>query len=95
MKHKQTTKAAALRYERDTDSAPRVVASGRGEIAKRIIQIAREHGIPIHQDPDLIEVLSALELYEEIPPELYRAVAEVLAYIYMVTKKGNDVRFQV
>ena len=88
MKHNQTTKAAALRYEKDTDSAPRVVAAGRGEIAKKIIQIAREHGIPIHHDPDLVEVLSALELYEEIPPELYRAVAEVLVYIYMVTK-GN------
>jgi flagellar biosynthesis protein len=86
MNQNQTPKAAALKYERGTDNAPRVVAAGRGEIAKKIIQIAREHGIPIHHDPDLVEVLTTLELYEEIPPELYRAVAEILAYIYMVTK---------
>ncbi len=87
MKERESLKAAALKYERGSDNAPRVVATGRGEIAKRIIEIAREHGIPIHHDPDLVEVLTTLELYEEIPPELYRAVAEILAYIYMVTKK--------
>ncbi|RMG69040.1 MAG: flagellar biosynthesis protein FlhB [Nitrospirae bacterium] len=91
MKKKEQIKAAALKYERGSDNAPRVVASGKGEIARKIIEIAREHGIPIHHDPDLVEVLTTLELYEEIPPELYRAVAEILAYVYLTTKKEGSV----
>ncbi len=91
MKKKEQIRAAALKYERGSDNAPRVVASGKGEIARKIIEIAREHGIPIHHDPDLVEVLTTLELYEEIPPELYRAVAEILAYVYLTTKKEGSV----
>ncbi|MBI4686813.1 MAG: EscU/YscU/HrcU family type III secretion system export apparatus switch protein [Nitrospirae bacterium] len=75
-------KAAALKYKHGEDRAPQLVAKGRGETAKKIIEIAQAHGIPIQEDRQLTEVLEALDLYQEIPPELYKAVAEVLAFIY-------------
>ncbi len=75
-------KAAALKYRQGVDAAPKVVATGRGWLAERIISLAREHGVPIHEDKALVEILSTLDMYEETPPELYRAVAEVLAFIY-------------
>ncbi len=78
-------KAAALKYKQGEDRAPKVIAKGSGFIAERIIQIAREHGIPIHEDKNLVEVLSTLDLYEEIPSELYKAVAEILAFIYKIS----------
>ena len=80
-------KAAALRYMPDKDKAPRVVAKGTGAIAERILAIAKEHNIPLRDDPQLVEVLSALDLYQEIPTDLYKAVAEVLAFVYKMTKK--------
>ena len=78
-------KAAALRYKPDKDAAPKIVAKGSGAIAEKILQIAREHSIPLKEDQQLVEVLSTLDLYQEIPPELYRAVAEILAFIYSMT----------
>jgi flagellar biosynthesis protein len=75
-------KAAALRYRGGEDSAPVVVAKGSGFVAKKIISLARKNGVPVHEDRNLIEILSTIELYEEIPAELYKAVAEILAYIY-------------
>ncbi len=83
----QRKKAAALSYEHHKDSAPKIIAKGSGSIAEKIIQIAKEHNIPIKEDVKLVEILSTLELYQEIPPELYRAVAEILAFIYWVSKK--------
>lgn len=80
-------KAAALRYDAQKDSAPKVVAKGSGKIAERILELAKAHNVPIKDDPQLVEVLSTLDLYQEIPPELYRAVAEVLAFVYRMTKK--------
>jgi flagellar biosynthesis protein len=79
--------AAALQYRHRVDEAPVVVAKGRGIIAERIIAIARQHNIPLKSDPALIEVLSKLDLDQQIPTELYRAVAEVLAYVYKMTKR--------
>ncbi len=75
-------KAAALQYQPGQDAAPRVVAAGRGEIAQRILALAREAGIPIQQDGDLAEALLRVDLAGEIPPELYPAVAEVLAFVW-------------
>lgn len=80
-------KAAALKYDKDIDNAPRLIAKGSGIIAEKIIEIARSHGIHIHEDKALIEVLSSLELYQEIPPDLYKAVAEILAFIYSINKQ--------
>lgn len=80
----KSKKAVALRYESEKDSAPRVVAKGRGFIAQKIIELARQHGVPMKEDDALVEVLSKLDIYEEIPVELYKAVAEILVFVYKV-----------
>lgn len=87
MKEEQT-RAAALRYRAGIDTAPQIVAKGRGLIAEKILSIAREHGIPITEDRNLVEVLSTLSLYEEIPEDLYKAVAEILAFIYKMSGRA-------
>ena len=71
-----------MRYEKDKDHAPRVIAKGRGEIAQKIVEIAAAHSLPLYEDENLVQILEALDLEIEIPPELYRAVAEVLAFVY-------------
>ena len=76
--------AVALRYDKEVSSAPKVTASGQGEIAQKIIDAAKEAGVDIVQDPDLLEVLGRVPIGEEIPPELFQAVAEILAFIYRV-----------
>ena len=73
-------RASALRYE--GTGAPRVTASGAGYIADRIIEVARENGIAIREDPALSRALEALDLGEEIPEDLYKAVAEAIAWAY-------------
>ena len=84
-------KAVALKYQAESDSAPKVVAKGKGDIAARIIAVAKEHGIPIHEDADLLEVLATLELDREIPAHLYLTVAEILAFIYRVNSSMKTV----
>ncbi len=83
-------KAAVLQYKHQIDRAPKLVAKGKGVVADRILELARKHRIPIEKDPALVEVLSRLDIDQEIPPELYRAVAQVLAYVYGVTRKLQD-----
>lgn len=78
--------AVALKYIREEDDAPRVVARGRGAVAAKILEAARRHGIPVHRDTDLAQLLVRLEIDQVIPPELYQAIAEVLAYIYRVNR---------
>ena len=75
-------RAAALRYEQGRDRAPRVVASGEGHMADRILALAYEHGVPVQHDPALATALTQLELDREIPPELFAAVAEVIGFLY-------------
>lgn len=87
MKRKEPTRAVALRYDRAKEGAPRVVAKGQGCVADNIVAAAREHGVPLHEDSNLAATLSALDIETEIPPELYRAVAEVLAFIYRLNGK--------
>jgi flagellar biosynthesis protein len=77
-------KAVALRYERGSAGAPKVVASGQGAVAERIIEAAREAGVHVSQDRDLIELLARVPLGSEIPEQLYQAVAEVLAFVYQL-----------
>ena len=79
-------KAAAIRYEKGKDRAPRVVAKGRGDIARRIIEVARQNNVPVYEDQRLVEVLETLDVDMEIPAELYRAVAEVLVFIYRLNR---------
>jgi flagellar biosynthesis protein len=76
-------KAIALHY--GGKRAPRITASGGGPVAERILEIAREHAVPVHEDPLLTEALSRIPLGEEIPENLYVAVAEVLAFVYRLS----------
>ena len=86
MKSKPTKKAAALRYAQGRDHAPRVVAKGKGKIAEKIVALAHQHNVPLVEDHNLMQMLEALDVDTEIPPELYRAVAEVLVFVYRLNK---------
>lgn len=81
-------KAVAIRYDKEKDSAPLVIAKGAGEVAEKIIETAKKYGIPIVEDKTLVSAMINLEIYEEIPPDLYRAVAKVLVFLEAV-KKGQ------
>ncbi len=72
--------AVALRYAED-DQAPKVIATGAGELAKRILTIAQEYGIQVHREDSLADILSKVELGHEIPPETYLVVAQILAFL--------------
>lgn len=75
-------RAVALRYTPEGARAPVVVASGKGELARRLLEIASAHGVPVREDPDLVALLSLVELGDEIPPQLYQAVALVIRFVY-------------
>ena len=77
-------RAVALRYARAEDRAPRVVAKGTGHLAERILEVAREHGVPVREDADLVKLLSLCEVGDEIPVTVYAAVAELIALLYRV-----------
>ncbi|MCG7866875.1 MAG: flagellar protein FhlB [gamma proteobacterium symbiont of Stewartia floridana] len=77
--------AVALKY--DGENAPRLTAKGRGELAERILALAEEHDIPLHEDVELAALLSQIPLGDEIPQALYRAVAEVIAFAYLLSGK--------
>lgn len=80
-------KAVALRYNGDKDEAPKILAKGAGLLAERIIELAQQQGIQLHEDPELVGLLSKLELDTEIPEQLYAAVAEVLAFVYRLNRQ--------
>ncbi|HPO17155.1 MAG TPA: EscU/YscU/HrcU family type III secretion system export apparatus switch protein [Candidatus Hydrogenedentes bacterium] len=87
MKREKPKKAVALRYDAEADAAPRIIAKGQRIIAEKIIAVAKEHGIHVHEDPDLVAVLSKLDINIPIPESLYQAVAEVLAFVYRLNKQ--------
>lgn len=87
MPEEKRKKAAAVSYDAERDAAPKVLASGRGNIAEKIIEAARAAGIPIQEDAALAEVLANIEPGENIPPETYRAVAEILVFLYKLDKE--------
>lgn len=80
----KSKKAAALKYNSAEDAAPKILASGKGILAEKILELAHNQDIAIYKDPALVEALIQLDVGREIPPELYRAVAEILAFIYSV-----------
>lgn len=80
-------RAVAIRYDA-SEPAPRVVAKGYGTLAETIIRTAREHGLYVHESPELVGLLMQVDLDRHIPPELYRAVAELLAWLYSLEKTG-------
>jgi len=88
--------AVSIKYNAEKDQAPVVSAKGQGTLAERMIELAREHNIPIKEDPDLLQVLSQVDINQEIPPNVYRVVAELLAFVYQLNKEyqppGNPVR---
>ncbi len=86
---KRLKRATALKYDPTKNNAPQLVASGEGYLAEKIINIAESEGVFVYHDPDLARVLSRLNLYQEIPEELYKTVAEVLAFIQMLGDKKN------
>ncbi|MBP6421267.1 MAG: EscU/YscU/HrcU family type III secretion system export apparatus switch protein [Propionivibrio sp.] len=79
----QVREAIALAY-RQTDAAPRVVAKGKGLVAEEIIARAREHGVFVHESPELVALLTQVDIDEHIPPQLYQAIAELLAWLYRI-----------
>jgi flagellar biosynthesis protein len=85
--------AVALRYQPEEpfrDMAPRLVAKGEGLLADRILELARQHGIPVEQDPDLLAALQPLNVDSLIPPELFRAVAVMLASLYRANRLSGS-----
>jgi flagellar biosynthesis protein len=77
--------AVALKY--DGENAPRLTAKGRGELADKILALADQHNVPLHEDAELAALLSQIPLGDEIPQALYRAIAEVIAFAYLLSGK--------
>jgi flagellar biosynthesis protein len=84
-------RATALRYTEGSE-APEVVATGRGEIARKILDAAEEAGVPVRRDPALVEALAKLDVGRTIPPELYVAVAEALVWAYRLDANASKAR---
>lgn len=84
---KPIQQAIALSYQQVNSAAPKVVAKGSGFVAENILAVAKQHSVPVYQNKTLVSMLMAVELDREIPPELYQAVAEILAYIYRIDQK--------
>ncbi|QKF58928.1 EscU/YscU/HrcU family type III secretion system export apparatus switch protein [Aliarcobacter lanthieri] len=82
-------KAVALQYDKTVDNAPKITAKGKGETANNIIKIAKENNIPIKKDEDLVELLSQINIDKEIPSSMYKAVAEIFAFIYDLSNKNK------
>ncbi len=89
MKKKSPRSAVALKYLPDRDRAPRVVAKGRGPVAEKILEVAGRYNVPVREDRELTQLLEALDLDREIPAELYRAVAEVMVFIYNLNRQAS------
>lgn len=79
-------RAVALRYDPARDAAPKVVAKGKGQLAEQILRLARENYVPVREDPNLVQVLGRLNIDQEIPKEVYQAVAAILAFLYRVNR---------
>ena len=78
--------AVAVKYDVEKDKAPRIIATGKGNVAQKILELAEEHQVPFYEDESLTDILSKLDLEQEIPGELYVLVAEVLSFIYQLDK---------
>jgi flagellar biosynthesis protein len=90
-KKKIVREAVVLEYDA-ARGVPQVVAQGKGYVAERIIAIAEENLIPVHEDPELAHLLNMLHVGDEIPPELYSVVAQILIYVAHVDKKASEIR---
>lgn len=84
MSEEKPKNPVAITLEYDGEAAPRVTAKGEGDIARQIIELAEEHGVPLQENPELVRLLKRIPLGEEIPEALYYTVAEVIAFAYIV-----------
>lgn len=89
---KEPKTATAIKFKYPEDTIPRVVATGTDEVAELIEQVAREHGITVYKDPPLARALGTLNIGDAIPPPLYQAIAEVLAFVYAVDQRYQEQR---
>lgn len=92
MKNKENiknNKAVALSYK-DGDSAPKVIAKGKGQVANNIIEVAEENKVEVYEDKNLVEELMKLDLYEEIPSNLYEAVSKIILFVYHLDKEKGE-----
>ena len=89
MKKSTNTKAVALKYKAYEDLAPKVIAKGKGELAEKIIEKAREFDVPLFQNEELVNMLLNVEVGEEIPPKMYEAVVEVFVWLYKLEEKAQ------
>ncbi|MGE5329717.1 MAG: EscU/YscU/HrcU family type III secretion system export apparatus switch protein [Deltaproteobacteria bacterium] len=81
MDKKKIKEAAVLKYSAENEEAPKIVALGKGDIAEKILEIAKENSVPIYENPELAHTLNAMNIGEEIPPELYEIVAQILVFV--------------
>jgi flagellar biosynthesis protein len=81
-------RVVALCYDPGRDRAPKVAGKGQGAVAEKILEVARQHNIPVRQDKDLLEILAQLNLHSEVPSQVYKAVAEILAFVYRLTNRS-------
>ena len=86
----QISQAAALKYEPGSASAPVLAAFGEGHLARKIVDIAKESGVPVMPDPSLASMLSKISVGDEISPDMYEAVAKVLAFVAEVDRRYGD-----
>lgn len=89
-KNKRLKSAVALKYHTEADTVPKVTAKGEGLVAERIIELARENEVPVKEDPDLVQILSQVDINKEIPPSVYKVVAELLAFVYKLNSKYQN-----
>ena len=90
---KRLMRAAAISYDPDDNDAPVLAAFGEGYIASKIVEIAKESGVPVLPDPSLSSMLSKVSVGDEIPPEMYEAVAKVLAFVGEIDRSyGEKIR---
>ena len=87
---KENLQAIAIRYDRESKKAPSIVASGRGKIANDIISLAEKNEIPLVEDQNLSKLLSSLKIRSEIPPKLFKIIAEILAFIFYLDKMAKQ-----
>ncbi len=91
VKPSEIRKAVALRYNKDEDKAPVVVATGQGWLAEKIIEIAQNKNVAVLEDKNLVESLRVLNVSEEIPVELYEALASILAFVFRVDEEQGKI----
>lgn len=94
-RYNRKNKAVALKYNADTDKAPVIIASGSGDVANRIIDIAEQNGIPVYRDDSAASLMCMLEVGNSIPPELYEVIAAIYCQLLKTSedlKKGNTAK---